>query len=326
MNYKPESKISMKSWFYTDNMPVNLNWIDTHVHILPEKRLRGLIRWVKSFSDDFPLPDDYTIADCISEIRKSGVKCFCNLVFPIRPTETAPLNDFNARLCSEIDCAVPFGSFHIKNDDFIRETQRCIEKMGFAGMKLHPHVQGFSAFDKAFYPVYDILQGAGRPLIVHTGFDAFYEKGTDKESIVKVVEKFDRLKVVFVHAFYPDHSTARFFLSEFGNTYLDMTNSISCMSFLDEIISGISLSPKGIDMNAIENARFSRDSFVSLLEEESSRIMFGTDFPAGFGNHGRLLQQLCSLGLSAQSFSNILYETPLRLFEGIDAFESALTS
>ena len=129
-------------------------WIDPHVHILPPRRMAGLVRWVKKFTPGFPLSEDITKEEILEELRAAGISFFFNLVFPLREEETEDLNRFNRDLCAEIPEAIPFGSVHIDTPDKEKETRRCIEEYGFVGMKLHPYAQLFPAFGPEMHPMF----------------------------------------------------------------------------------------------------------------------------------------------------------------------------
>ena len=74
------------------------SWIDPHVHILPPRRMRGLVRWVKSFKPGFPSSEDITAEEVLAGIRAAGISLFFNLVFPLWPEETHDLNLYQPRL------------------------------------------------------------------------------------------------------------------------------------------------------------------------------------------------------------------------------------
>lgn len=282
-------------------------WIDPHVHILPPRRMRGLVRWVKSFTPDFPVPEDISADEVLAGIRAAGIRHFFNLVFPLWPEETHDLNLFNRDFCSGVPEALPFGSLHIENPDKEEETLRCITEYGFVGMKLHPFAQRFPAFNPAMDPLFKVLDRLGRPLLVHTGFDVFYGDRLEREDLLRVLDTYPGMPVVMVHALFPDFGFARELLQSYPQVWLDMTNSISCMRIFFEFTrSGRPLPAMASSLEADEVER-NLESWEALFSGYSHRIIFGTDYPVGFGDHASLRSDLLYFGFPDETVRPILY-------------------
>jgi hypothetical protein len=287
------------------------DWIDPHVHILPPRRLRGLIRWVKSFTPDFPVPETITAQEVLAGIRGAGIKRFFNLVFPLWPEETDDLNLFNHRLCREVPEAVGFGSLHIENPDKGGITRRCLFEYGFAGMKLHPFAQRFPAFDPAMDPLFEALDRHGRPLLVHTGFDLFYGEGPQDAGLLRVLERYPGMPVLLVHALFPRFGFARELLERFPQVWLDLTNSVSCMRiYLEWKNAGEPLPPQAATLEA-EDVESNLEDWYALFEERPGRLLYGTDFPAGFGDHASLYDDLLYFGLPGETVRMLLRDNVL---------------
>ena len=77
-------------------------FIDSHVHIFPQGRLRGLMRWILRLIPDHPVPESVTAETILHEMRREGITHFFNLVYPLREEEAVPLNAFNGRFCSAV--------------------------------------------------------------------------------------------------------------------------------------------------------------------------------------------------------------------------------
>jgi len=267
-------------------------WIDPHVHILPERRMRGLVRWVKKFTPGFPVNEGISAMELLEGIRESEIPCFFNLVFPLWEEETEDLNRFNRDFCAGVAEAVPFGSVHIRTPDKEKETRRCIEEYGFLGMKLHPYAQRFPAFGPEMRPAFEVLNEHRRPLLVHTGFDVFYGMHTDFQEMEEVLRDYPDMQVVAVHALFPHFELAHRLLREYPNFWLDMTNTISCMRIYEDLRGegkGAAAFPPGFE---VESIRENREHFYRLFDDFPERIMYGTDYPVGFGYHPALLDDM----------------------------------
>ena len=54
-----------------------------------------------------------------------------------------------------------------------REAKRLIEDFGVKGFKFHPTVQGFYPNDRMAYHLYEVIAGAGLPMLFHSGHSGF---------------------------------------------------------------------------------------------------------------------------------------------------------
>ncbi len=290
-----------------DNAGEGDRWIDPHVHILPPRRMRGLVRWVKKFTPGYPVSEDITPEEILSGIRSGGVELFFNLVFPLWEEETYDLNRFNHELCSKIPEALPFGSLHIETPDKERETLRCLDEYGFVGMKLHPFAQRFPAFDPVMDPLFSVLDRRGRPLLVHTGFDLFYGMDLEKENLIRVLESYPHMPMVLVHSLFPQFALALQLLERYPQVWMDMTNSISVMRlYLEFKRSGQPLPPQASSLE-VEEVERNQEYFWTLFEEYPHRIIYGTDYPVGFGEYDKLRSDLDFFGFPEGTRRKILY-------------------
>lgn len=292
-----------------------INWIDPHVHILPPRRMRGLVRWVKKFTPGFPVSEEITAEEIVEDLRKSGIRLFFNLIFPLWEEETEELNRFNRDLCAEIPEAVPFGSLHIGTPDKERETRRCIEEYGFLGMKLHPYAQRFPAFGEEMRPMFKVLDQHQRPLLVHTGFDVFYGMYMDLEKMEQVLREYPGMQLVAVHALFPRFRLAYRLLSEYDNFWLDMTNSLSCMRVYEDLKARRNPLPSIAESLDVEGIEDNYPFFRRLFEEFSHRILYGTDFPVGFGYHPALWEDLRYFGFGERIERDLLQGAAVNLLE-----------
>ena len=54
----------------------------------------------------------------------------------------------------------------------LEEIEHAIKDLGLLGVKYQPPVQGFSPNDRQFYPIWDLLQSLGAPVLIHCGTTA----------------------------------------------------------------------------------------------------------------------------------------------------------
>lgn len=277
---------------------------DSHVHILPPERTRGLVRWIKRAFPGHPSTEDMTPERILSDVRECGTTTVFNMVFPLEEPETDELNLFSREIGRTYDNVVPFGSLHAGTPNKDRVAEQCLTEYGLAGIKLHPYVQRFEAFSPFFEPLYRKLDELKRPLVVHTGFDVFYRRTQDLAYLKGVLERYPDMPVVLVHALFPRFELAGELLSEHANVYLDLTNVISAVRFYREE------PPEGwsTELDTGEMAR-NLDYFFDILDKYSHRMMFGTDHPAGMGSPREIYGDFDSFDFEPDVRANLLGNT-----------------
>jgi len=286
--------------------------IDPHVHILPPRRMRGLIRWLKKFAPSF-VEEDLTAEEALQGLADADIGTFFNLVFPLWEEETAELNLWNRDFCRGVPGAIPFGSVHFETPDKAVETERCIVQYGFAGMKLHPYAQRFDAFAPEMRGLYEVLEHYGKPLLVHTGYDVFYGQEQDRSAMEETFRRYPRIRVVLVHSLFPEFELASRWLGEFPQLYLDMTNVFSSLRvFKQGAYSGMLVEAEEFpaDLQMIED---NYPAFLRLFEDFPDRIIYGSDYPVGMGRHEQLYEDLTFFELPPETERRLLFTNARRL-------------
>lgn len=279
--------------------------VDSHVHILPPSRTRGLVRWIHRVFPGHSSREDMT-ADCIlSDLSACGVERVFNFVFPLKEEETEALNAFSRDVAYAYPDVTGFGSLHAETPRKEEVAERCLMEYGLAGMKLHPYVQLFEAFSPTFEPLFSKLDELARPFVVHTGFDVFYRQTQDLDYLRSILERHQKMPVVLVHSLFPRFKLAHELMSEFPQLYLDMTNSVSAMRWYRESPGSWTSHEEGRQI--AENLEY----FEPLLEEFSGRTMFGTDHPAGMGSPAQIYSDLAWFDLPPGTEADLLGRTAL---------------
>jgi len=278
-------------------------YIDTHVHILPEKRIRGLMKWVYRSMEGTVVPSfegggvkqDITEEEIVADIRRKGMKRFFSLVFPLKPNEIPHLNYFSAQVPERYPEAIPFGSLHIETPNKRDVIMEAMKELGLAGIKFHPMVQRFDPGDPRMLEVYETLDSLRRPLILHTGYDAFYQFGYPSSGIEAILSSYPNIPVILVHFFFPRLDYAFRLLHRFPQLMLDATNVFG--SF--EMEYGASFDPL---------SHPEADILRNGLLQFSDRILFGTDHPAGMGSVDKIFFDLERFNLPVAFLERVLYK------------------
>ncbi len=260
--------------------------IDSHVHVLPEARLGGLMRWIKRGFPAHPVSVDVSARDILSDLQAEGVTHFFNFAYPLKVEETEGLNEWNLDFCKKTPGAIPFASLHQDTQDKAKVARAYLDS-GFLGFKFHPFVQKFDPWDERMLPFYEAVEEEGKPVFFHTGFEAFYAMKMPTKELEGLLGRFPRLPVIFVHMAFPDLAWAFRMLDEYPYLYLDATNVLSCVR------------PPFQDwLKNTPGCQRVIEELLEGLEKYHERVMFGSDHPAGMGGLSEIYRDLEDLGVS----------------------------
>ncbi len=254
------------------------------------------MRWVHRGMPGHPVPVDITVDEAIADLRAAGVTEFFAAVFPLAPGEARELNRFNSGLARRVPGMIPLGTAHQDDDDPGAVAAEALGPLGLKGIKLHPMVMKMAPADARMAGVYAVAQEAGRPLLVHTGFEEGYGRTAEKAQWEGLFRAYPRLTFILAHAFFPDLAYAFSLLPRFENVLLDLTNVIGMLQWRNGPLPfGVSRSP------------WEPRQFAAALDANASRVLFGSDHPAGVGTMEQIVRQVETFGLEKESVERILY-------------------
>jgi uncharacterized protein len=95
----------------------------------------------------------------------------------------------------------------------LKEIERAIRDLGLLGVKYQPPVQAFEPSDRMFYPIWDLIQSLGAPVLIHCGTTAIgagepgglgfkLDHGRPMH-IDRIAADFPRLNIVAAHPGWP---------------------------------------------------------------------------------------------------------------------------
>lgn len=274
--------------------------IDCHVHLLPPRRLAGLMKWMHSFYPDHPIPLDVTLEQCLVHYDALGVDYVFNLVYPLRLGETEEVNRFNFELHRRHPWIIPFGGLHVEDEDKPSIVDRCLGEYGFLGFKFHPFVQRFDPLDPRMMDAYARLEHWRRPVFFHTGYEDFYGGSLPPETMEEIARRFPRMPVVFAHALFPHFDAAWRLIDRYDNVWLELTQVFG--SFFDA-------------RYVLKEYAGAKALLLAGLGPRSERIMFGTDHPTGSGTLEEIYQALDRAGLPETLRERLVGGTAARFVE-----------
>jgi len=169
---------------------------------------------------------------------------------------------------------------HLGGEEAVNEIDRCA-KMGFKGVKLHPHYDGYNVYDKdLIFPVMEKASKERLPVLVHTGTPPM----SLPIHIAYVAQRFPEVPIICGHMGLCDSSyEAPIAASIAENIYLDMSAT----------------NPTVI----IEK---------TVREIGADRIVWGTDTP--YLTFESEFFKLLSLNISEENMRKILFDNAMRAY------------
>lgn len=268
--------------------------VDCHAHLLPPVRMAKLIRWMRRFSPDHPVPETVALETLLEEYAGAGVGRIWNFAHAIFPEETGPLNEWNRRLAAAHPQIVPFGTCHPLGPDPLAVIDRCLGEHGFPGIKFHPFVQKFTPWDERHFPVYGRIAEHRGIAVFHTGFEAAYGEALPLGGFEPILRAFPDLVVVFAHANYPRIAEAFDLVARYPGVYLDTVHVFGSVAHEWNM---------GGDPAAVAEA------LRAGIRAFPDRVMFGTDHPSGTGTLADMYRDLRAFGLAPDVERRLLGET-----------------
>lgn len=255
---------------------------DAHVHVFPDKIAEKATGTTGSY---YGVPM-YTVGTYDNIMKEIGAgkmqRCLIHST-ATRADQVQSVNDYIARLVSENDCFVGFGTMHPDYADIEGEVRR-METIGLRGIKLHSDFQGFAIEEERAYPIYENARGHF-PLLLHMGDQ--HTKTSRPEGLSKVLSDFPDLTVIAAHlgGFSVWDDAEQYLVGRSGNLYLDVSSSLEFM-----------------DLTQAKRM---------ILKHGTDRVLFGSDFP--MHDPGHTLELFLSLGLSEDDNEKILWKNAEKL-------------
>lgn len=274
------------------SMPV----IDMHLHIMDASNLRPWTRkYLQSSSgeDMKYLSQVMTSPELLVQMLHDNGVDYGLVLTEISPITTGVIsNEAVAEFCHDQDALIPFANinpFMVPNPAL--ELERCVQEMGFKGLKLYPTYQGFYANDNMIYPLYAKAQQLGIPVMIHTGSSVFMGarlKYGDPLWIDDVAVDFPDLPLIQVHSGRGFWYRRAFFLARLHrNVYMEIAG----------------LPPQKL----LE--------YFPELEKNADKIVFGSDWP-GLRSIRANIEAIRSLLIKEETKAKILGENAARLLGG----------
>jgi uncharacterized protein len=276
---------------------------DSHVHIFPAGRHKGLMRWIRRMMPDHPVPTMIDAKEIERDLLGLGVRTFFNMVYPLSAEETDPLNRWNLEFCRTNAMARPVCSLH-RDSPGKPDIAADLFRRGSYGIKFHPFIQKFNPSGEEFRGLYRRMGEMGMPLFLHTGYDLWYGMEFTAEDIEKIIAENPGMPVVLAHMIFPHLERAFGLLERYENAWLDATNVPGSFVYARE--KKIPVHPSLLD------------TFIAGMERHRDRIMYGSDYPVSMGSLESVHRDMLALELSGETMRAVTGETPARFCGIVD--------
>lgn len=249
--------------------------VDSHLHLY-RSRVEG--RQAKADYDVWEYDNgrevsfatwDGVLADAHAAMEATGVTSavITNMLGPVpaeadRASELVAYNEWLCQLASErrefFPCyGVEPGCSPL--EDQIAHLRAWIARSGRGGVKLHPSAHGFNVASEAVWPVFELCQAQGLPVVCHSGPSKNGAALGEPESFRPVLEAFPRLRIVLAHLGGAAWRQTARLAADYPSVSFDCCEIIHWL--------GATHAP-------------STDQFVELVRViGAERIMMGSDFP-----------------------------------------------
>jgi uncharacterized protein len=187
------------------------------------------------------------------------------------------------------DVLMPFASVDPNTDEDPARLLESYIARGVRGLKLYPSYQFFYPNERRVYPIYEICQGAGIPLLLHIGSSVIPGtrlKYCDPIYLDDVAVDFPGLSIVMAHGgrgFWYD--ACAFLAAHMPNMYIDVTGLVP-----EKLL----------------------EHFPNM-EKFAHKYVFGTDWPAMPKSVAHNIAAISALGLSEAAQHRIFHENAARL-------------
>ncbi|MBQ1490695.1 MAG: amidohydrolase [Blautia sp.] len=260
--------------------------IDAHCHIYPNKLGPRAVESVDSFYGGLPTGHhDGTTGTLLSSGEKNGISHFIVHSVATRPEQVSRINAFLAESMKNSGGRfTALGTMHPLAADLTKDMDE-LQALGLKGVKIHPDIQQFRLDDEFIFPIFEMCEKRGLPVLVHTG-DYRYDY-SNPSRVVPVLKTFPKLKFIGAHfGGWSVWEEACRKLAGYENLWVD-----TCSSFYW-------LRP--------EKAR------EIIRAYGASRVMFGTDYPFWFQDWE--IEYLKGLDLTEDELEDIFWRTCTKLF------------
>ena len=270
--------------------------VDVHTHFMPGQ----VMAKVWSFFDAVhvrtgrPWPIAYRLAEHerVERLRELSVIAFTSMIYPHKPGMAAWLNDWAAGFARATPGCLQTATFY--PEPSAAAYVPAAIRAGARVFKAHVQVGDYDPTDPLLDPVWDALEQAQVPTVIHAGSGPAPGRFTGPARIATVLARHPRLQLTIAHMGLPEYAEFLDLAEQHPGVMLDTT-----MAFTD-------FTERMHPFPTAERAR---------LLDLADRVLFGSDFPNIPYPYLHAVESLVRLDLGDEWLRAALHDNAAALFD-----------
>ncbi|MCD7958160.1 MAG: amidohydrolase family protein [Ruminococcus sp.] len=169
--------------------------IDAHAHVFPDKIAGKAVDGISHFYD-LPMAYQGKVAEMLENGTNAGIDQFLICSPATTVSQVRSINAFLASCMAAYPMCTAFGTLHPKSEQ-LEDDFKQLQNLHLRGIKLHPDFQNFPIDDPAAYPMYEMIQESGLPILMHMG-----DSRSDLSHplrLAMILRQFPRLRIIAAH-------------------------------------------------------------------------------------------------------------------------------
>lgn len=290
----------------------DFRYVDAHVHFFPDRLFQALWKyWDRVYLPLFPTwinRYQWSTADLVAFLQKQNVERYTTLNYAHKKGVAEGLNEWTHDFSQENPAAIPFGTVHPADANFLEYAEKAMTKFNFEGFKFQLMVTDFYIHDSRLKPLYKLCYDLDKILVFHAGTapslnqEAIPGMKVGFKHFLKFFREFPDNKMIIAHMGGYEYEEFFKIVEQHPNVYLDTT-----MVFIPRRVNVFPEADNPI--NFVGKSRL-----LSFMEESSGQILYGSDFPDIPYNYEESIKGLLELELSKVAYRNIFFNTAKKLF------------
>lgn len=272
--------------------------VDVHTHFMPQRVLDKVWAYFDQAGPltarEWPIAYRFDEATRVRRLREFGVAAFTSLVYPHKPGMAEWLNIWAAEFAAVTPDCLHTATFF--PEEQAPQYVRTAIDGGARVFKAHVQVGDYAPADPRLEAVWQLLEDAGVPTVIHAGSGPAPGRFTGPASVADVLARHPDLKLIIAHMGLPEYREFLALAEQFRGVYLDTT-----MVFTDFTEQ---LDP------------FPREALPDL-ERLADKVLFGSDYPNIPYPYPHAVAAITRLDLSDDWCRKVLYTNAATLF-GLD--------
>jgi uncharacterized protein len=206
--------------------------INAHTHIVDTSEVLSednrhyldYIKGIPTFSNVEEVSKMLSLENLLIQMDKAAIEK--SVLFAVDAPILTASNEFVAGIITKYpDRFLGFASVNPNMNNACEVLENAIQNLGLKGLKLHPPLQNFYPNDKRVWPVYELANELGIPVVFHVGSTPFGNlvklKQADPILIDDVANDFPSLKIILTHLGTLWHNESFMITEKHPNVYID---------------------------------------------------------------------------------------------------------